>query len=214
MIFLIYLHLRQVIDHSMIQLVLLYQVTSNWCLYNELIFLIYIHSLHILNHSIIQLVSLSQVYSNSLSSADVPFKNGKYTHGQPQYSWQSPAFYSLSRSSIHSDSSLFLIIHFIHSLYKSQTTNIILLKELRITLHLILFLLQYTQSSPQSSPHSITISKKSKYHHHHSPHSITISKKSKSPSSLSPLNHNIEKVIITIITLLNHSISPPFPNSH
>ena len=97
----------------------------------------------------------------SLSSTDVPFKNGKYTHG----GW-SPAFYSLSRSSIQSDSSLFLIIHFIHSLYKSQTTNIILLKEIRITLHLILFLLQYTQSSPQS---------------------ITISKKSKSPSSHSTI---------------------------
>ena len=146
-----------------------------------------------------QLMLLYQVlFILSLSSTDVPFKNGKYTHGQPHEDEEyAPAFASLSRSSIQSDSSLFLIIHFIHSLYKSKTTNIILLKEIRITLHLILFLLQYTQSSPQSSPHS-----------------ITISKKSKSPSSLSPLNHNIEKVKITIITLLNHSISPLFPNSH
>ena len=102
----------------------------------------------------------------SLSSKDVPFKNGKYTHGEDS-TW--PAFNFLSRSSIQSDSSLFLIIHFIHSLYKSKTTNIILLKEIRITLHLILFLLQYTQSSP---------------------HSITISKKSKSPS-FTLLNHSI-----------------------
>ena len=150
------------------QLVLLYQVFSNWCLYNELIFLIYLHLLQIIIHSIQQLVLLYQVYSNSLSSTDVPFKNGKYTHGQPHASCQSPAFDSLSRSSIQSDSGLFLIIHFIHSLYKSKTTNIILLKEIRITLHLILFLLQYTQSSPQSSPHSITISKKSKSPSSHS----------------------------------------------
>ena len=133
----------------------------------------------------------------SLSSTDVPFKNGKYIHGyglKDEDEGFDPAFYSLSRSSIQSDSSLFLIIHFIHSLYKSKTTNIILLKEIRITLHLILFLLQYTQSSP----HSITISKKSKYHHHHTPQSITISKKLKSPLSYS-----------TIIPF-----SPLFPNSH
>ena len=149
MIFLILRHSLQRDGHSIKQLVLLYQVYSNWCLYNELIFLIYLHSLQVYNHSIKQLVSLYQVYSNSLSSTDVPFKNGKYTHGQKEGYY--PAFYSLSRSSIQSDSSLFLIIHFIHSLYKSKTTNIILLKEIRITLHLILFLLQYTQSSPQSS---------------------------------------------------------------
>ena len=133
----------------------------------------------------IQLVLLYQVYSNSLflSSTDVPFKNGKFTHGQPHDRWEHPAFYSLRKSRIHSDSSLFLIIHFIHSLYKSKTKNIILLKEIRITLHLILFLLQYTQSSP----HSITISKKSKYHHPHTPQSVTISKKSKSPSSHSSI---------------------------
>ena len=109
----------------------------------------------------------------SLSSTDVPFKNGKYTHGEDE-KW--PAFASLSRSSIQSDSSLFLIIHFIHSLYKSQTTNIILLKEIRITLHLILFLLQYTQSSPQS----VTLPTQSQYrksqnHHHHSPQSFHFS---------------------------------------
>ena len=134
-----------------------------------------------------QLVLLYQVYSHSLSSTDVPFKNGKYTYG----GWS--AFASLSRSSIQSDSSLFLIIHFIHSLYKSKTTNIILLKEIRITLHLILFLLQYTQSSPQS---------------------ITISKKSKSPSSHSPLSHNIEKVKITIITLPTQSQYRKSQNHH
>ena len=137
-------------------------------IYNELIFLIYLHSRLVNIHSKKQLVLLYQVYSHSLSSTDVPFKNGKYTHGQPHLSWEYPAFNSLSRSSIQSDSSLFLIIHFIHSLYKSKTTYIIFLVEIRITLHLILFLLQYTQSSP---------------------HSITISKKSKSPSSHSPINH-------------------------
>ena len=69
-----------------------------------------------------QLVLLLRVNSHSLLSTDVPFKNGKYTtHGNEWY----PAFGSLSRSSIQSDSSLFLFTHFIHSLYKSQTTNII-----------------------------------------------------------------------------------------
>ena len=125
LIFLNYLHSLQVIIHSMKQLVLLYQVYSYWCLYNELIFLIYLHLLQVEDHSMKQLVLLYQVYSHpfSLSSTDVPFKNGKYTHGQKE--GYAPAFVSLSRSSIQSDSSLFLIIHFIHSLYKSKTTNII-----------------------------------------------------------------------------------------
>ena len=104
-------------------------------------------------------LDLSSIFWFILLSTDVPFSNGKFSCGNY-------AFSSLSRSAIQSDSSLFLIIHFIHSLYKSKTTNIILLKEIRITLHLILFLLQYTQSSPQS---------------------ITISKKSKSPSSHSTI---------------------------
>ena len=70
-----------------------------------------------MNHSMKQLVLLYQVYSHSfsLSSTDVPFKNGKYIHGEHK---DYPAFASLSRSSIQSDSSLFLLIHFIHSLYK------------------------------------------------------------------------------------------------
>ena len=54
--------------------------------------------------------------------SEVPFDNGKYTHGQKDEEY-APAFDSLSRSSIQSDSSLFLIIHFIHSLYKSQKQN-------------------------------------------------------------------------------------------
>ena len=154
---------------------LLYQV-NYFFLYNELIFLIYLHSLQVHIHSMKQEVLLYQVYSNSLSlsSTDVPFKNGKYTHGQKE--GLPPAFASLSRSSIQSDSSLFLIIHFIHSLYKSQTTNIILLKEIRITLHLILFLLQYTQSSLQS----VTLPTQSQYrksqnHHPHTPQSFHFS---------------------------------------
>ena len=102
-------------------------------------------------------------------------------------SWS--AFYSLSRSSIQSDSSLFLIIHFIHSLYKSQTTNIILLKEIRITLHLILFLLQYTQSSPNQS----------QYRKGQNPQSVTLPNQSQYRKSQN----------ITILTLPNHSISLP-----
>ena len=46
------------------QLVLLYQVYSNWCLYNELIFLNYLHLLQVNLHSIGQLVLLYQVYSH------------------------------------------------------------------------------------------------------------------------------------------------------
>ena len=64
MIFLNYLHSLQVMDHSVKQLILLYQVYSNWYLYNELIFLIYLHSLQVIIHSIKQLVLLYQVYSN------------------------------------------------------------------------------------------------------------------------------------------------------
>ena len=67
----------------------------------------------------------------SLSSTDVPFKNGKYIHGyglKDEDEGFDPAFYSLSRSSIQSDSSFFLLIHFIYSLFKSQTANSILLE--------------------------------------------------------------------------------------
>ena len=63
-IFLIYLHSLHIGIHSVKQLVLLYQVYSNWYLYNELIFLIYLYSLQVMNHSEKQLVSLYQVYSN------------------------------------------------------------------------------------------------------------------------------------------------------
>ena len=80
-------------------------------------------------HSDKQLVLLYQVYLILFFTLDVPFKNGKYTHGEGDR-WDSPAFASLSRSSIQSDSSFFLIIHFIHSLYKSQTTNSISFKEM------------------------------------------------------------------------------------
>ena len=48
-------------NHSLKQLVWLYQVYSNWCLYNELIFLNYLHSLQVIGHSNIQLVLLYQV---------------------------------------------------------------------------------------------------------------------------------------------------------
>ena len=50
-------------NHSTKQLVLLYQVYSIWCLYNELIFLIYLHLLQVMNHSLKQLILLYQVYS-------------------------------------------------------------------------------------------------------------------------------------------------------
>ena len=40
------------IVHSIQQQVLLYQVYSNWCLYNESIFLNYLHSLLVKDHSI------------------------------------------------------------------------------------------------------------------------------------------------------------------
>ena len=117
-IFLILQHLFLVKKHSGEQLVLLYQVYSNCCLYYELIFLIYLHSLQVINHSRKQLLLLYQVYTNSLflSSTDVPFTNGQFTLGclNGQYC----AFSSLSCSGITSDSGLFLIIHFIHSLYK------------------------------------------------------------------------------------------------
>ena len=71
-------------------------------------------------------LDLSSIYhSLFLSSTDVPFKNGKYTHGQKE--GVDPPFESLSRSSIQSDSSISFspFIYFIHSLIKSQTTNII-----------------------------------------------------------------------------------------
>ena len=65
-------------------------------------------------------LDLSSIYhSLFLSSTDVPFTNGKYTYGGGY------AFNDLQETSIQYDSSLFLLIHFIHSLYKSQTTNII-----------------------------------------------------------------------------------------
>ena len=63
-IFQISLHSLQVNGHSVKQQVLLYQVYSNWYLYNELIFLIYLHSLQVIIHSMKQLVLLYQVYSN------------------------------------------------------------------------------------------------------------------------------------------------------
>ena len=62
MIFLIYLHSLQVKVHLKKQEILFYQVYSNCCLYNELIFLIYLHSRQVINHSIIQLVLLYQVF--------------------------------------------------------------------------------------------------------------------------------------------------------
>ena len=111
MIFIIYLHLLQVINHLKKQLVWLYQVYSSWYLFIELIFLIWLHSLHVKNHSMIQLVLLYQVYSYlSLLLIDVPFTKGKYNI---ESSCISP-FYSLRRDMTHSDNSrevLYLIIH-------------------------------------------------------------------------------------------------------
>ena len=121
--------------HSIEQLVLLYQVYSNWCLYNELILLNYLHLEQVKIPSIEQLVLLYQVLLTlSLSSSDVPFINGTYTHGKPINSGHSPAFYSLRRSGISSDSSLFRFFYFIHSLYKPQTTNIFSLIFIKIIL--------------------------------------------------------------------------------
>ena len=123
LIFLIWLHSLQVGIHSLKQLISLLRVYSNWCLINELIFLNYLHSLQVIIHSIQQLVWLYQVYSNSffLSSTDVPFTNGQFTRGVytgSDCSICEPAFSSLLCSGITSDSGLFLLIHFIHSLYK------------------------------------------------------------------------------------------------
>ena len=72
--------------------------------------------------------SIKYILILSLSSTDVPFKNGKYTHGEGDRCY--PAFYYLRASSIQSDSSLFLLIHFIHSLYKPQTANSISFREI------------------------------------------------------------------------------------
>ena len=150
-----------------------------------MIFLIYLHSRQVMNHSIKQLVLLYQVYSHSLSSTDVPFTNGQFTRGVytgSDCSYCKPAFYSLSCSGITSDSGLFLIIHFIHSLYKSQKQNQIRLfisKFFWSCFHYNTLILP-TQSQYQKSQNP----------HHHTPQSITISKKSKSPSSHSP-NHSI-----------------------
>ena len=99
-------------------------------------------------------LDLSSIFWFILLSTDVPFKNGKYTHGSGY------AFYSLSCSSIQSDSSLFLLIHFIHSLYKPQTTNSISFRE---TISLII------SSFLHHSPQSVTLLKKSKYPSSHSP---------------------------------------------
>ena len=62
-----------------------------------------------MDHSLEQLVSLYQVFIIlSFLSTDVPFTNGKYEGGY--------AFNDLQETSIQSDPSLFLLIHFIHSL--------------------------------------------------------------------------------------------------
>ena len=50
-------------DHSCIQLVWLYQVYSNWYLYNELIFLNYLHSLQVIIHSILLLFLILRVHT-------------------------------------------------------------------------------------------------------------------------------------------------------
>ena len=117
------------------QLVWLYQVYSNWCLYNELIFLNYLYSRQVGHHSIKQLVLFYQVYSNSLSSTDVPFTNGRFTQGCTSLGC---AFYYLSCSGIASDSGLFLLIHFIHSIYISQRANLSSLIRLIMNLFLMI----------------------------------------------------------------------------
>ena len=82
--------------------------------------------------SLIQLVYLYQVFLILfLLSAEVPFNYDKYTHGKSDGFLCQCAFGELSElqfldydiqyivNCIQSDSSLFLIIHFMHSLYES-----------------------------------------------------------------------------------------------
>ena len=77
-----------------------------------------------------QEVLLYQVYSNTFSlSTDIPFKNGKYTHGEDD---EYPAFSSLSRSSIQSDSSFFHHIFLILSFIKSQKPNYLTFKRITV----------------------------------------------------------------------------------
>ena len=100
MIFLIYLHSQQVGNHSMKQLVLLYQV--------------YYHSNFF--------SSIDIPFTNGM------YIHGIYTGFDCSYC--KPAFYSLPHSGITSDSGRFLLFHFIHSLIKSKTTNSISFKEI------------------------------------------------------------------------------------
>ena len=85
----------------------------------------------------IQRVFLYQVLLiHSLSSTDVPFNNGTYTHGDGLH-WFS-AFYYLRESGIQSDSSISLLIPFIHSLFQSQTANSISLEVIEISIVLMI----------------------------------------------------------------------------
>ena len=81
-----------------------------------MIFLNYLHSLRMNGHSFQQLVLLYQVFLIlTLLLTDVPFTNGQFS----SYG----AFLLLECSGVTSDSSLYLFIHLIHSLYKSQKPN-------------------------------------------------------------------------------------------
>ena len=121
------------IIQSIEQRVLLYQVYSNRCLYNNYIFLYYRPSMLVLDHLRKQQVLFLRVFLffSSLSSTDVPFTNGVYTY-------RKFTFYDLSSSSIQYDSSTFLLIHFIHSIYISQRANLSSLIRLIMNLFLMI----------------------------------------------------------------------------
>ena len=78
-------------------------------------------------------ITLSSIFSFFLLSTDVPFTNGYFSKGLH-------AMLDISCSGITCDSGLFLLIHFIHSLYKSQKQNqITLYMSIRILYYLIMF---------------------------------------------------------------------------
>ena len=80
--------------------------------------------------------------------------NGKYTHSQTlKKKLGYPAFGSLSRSSIQSDSSILHLILFIHSLFKSCTTNITTSSQLT---HLLYFSISFKYSPFYPSPPSLS----------------------------------------------------------
>ena len=108
--------------HSIKQLVLLYQVYSIWCLYNELIFLIYLHLRQVFHHSLKQLVLHYQV------SFILSHFNRCSFHKWSIYSWWIQWFSGIFLSFqiwYHLWFKWFTFYsHIIHSLSKSQKSNI------------------------------------------------------------------------------------------